>query len=537
MEHRLGERGREALMTVNLTAVCGHCRQRVAARHEVRDGKVFLVKQCPRCGGSEALVSTDAAAWQHKRDIWGYDPTEPTGCSLHCDTCRIDHTPTIVFVEVTNRCNMSCPICIATVQSVGFDYHPPLEYFAKLFVQLGRLKPKPFVELYGGEPTLREDLVEIVRLARRQGLRPRVVTNAIRLADEDYCRSLCEAKVPLRISYDGPDPETYQRLRGDPHVGELKRRALANLRKYNPRKHAMLCCLGLKVNDKHVGDILATCHEYRDVIEQVGFIPLKEDWQGDGVQPPHHTTQEDAERAIREGVVDGRVDFIPAGFVHWLAPSRRFFTENPRSKNFMFSGSHPNCESVTFLVSDGTNYRSINHYLKMPLDRLAEEVFRRARVLNDRLARLDPHKFLQRWRGRWLVARTFVPLMCRAADLRAVFRGHPFRAAARILAGAVRGERIWDALRRVTGLPSLLRVGTLPFEEYLTVESQRLAKCRGVFAYEDARDGSLQSIPVCTWFLYRKEVLRTISEKYGVARSTRETSPSPAAPSEHRPQA
>ena len=119
-------------------ALCADCRARVPARHEVRDGKIFLVKDCPTCGRNEALVSTDAVAWQKKRQIWGYDPNEAKECRLHCDACGSDHAPQVVLVEMTNRCNMNCPVCIATVQSVGFDYHPPLAYFDKLFKALAQ---------------------------------------------------------------------------------------------------------------------------------------------------------------------------------------------------------------------------------------------------------------------------------------------------------------------------------------------------------------------------------------------------------------
>ena len=66
---------------------------------------------------------------------------------------------------------MQCPMCIASVQ-IGTEYHPPLEYFDKIFKKLATFKTKPFVELYGGEPTVRDDLLEIIKMARSYGLRP-----------------------------------------------------------------------------------------------------------------------------------------------------------------------------------------------------------------------------------------------------------------------------------------------------------------------------------------------------------------------------
>lgn len=294
-------------------ALCGHCRDRVPARHEIRDGEVFLVKECPVCGRSETRISSDAAAWRRKRELWGYQAPAAGGCHLHCDVCRVDHEPRVVLVEMTNRCNMNCPVCIATVQSVGFDYHLPRAYFEKIFEALGRQNPKPFVEFYGGEPTLRADLIDLIRLARKYKLKVRVVTNGLKLADEEYCRSLCEINVSFRFGFDGRHPEIYRRLRGTTNVYEPKLRALANLNRYSRRKSAILCCLGLNVNDRHVGDLFDLCHEYRDTIDQIGFIPLKEDWHTGPTPADRQTTPEDAERAVKAAVPEGRTDFIPRG--------------------------------------------------------------------------------------------------------------------------------------------------------------------------------------------------------------------------------
>ena len=50
--------------------ICENCRKPVPAEHVVLEGKVFLRKNCPDCGQTQAMVSSNAAAWQHKRDIW-----------------------------------------------------------------------------------------------------------------------------------------------------------------------------------------------------------------------------------------------------------------------------------------------------------------------------------------------------------------------------------------------------------------------------------------------------------------------------------
>ena len=179
--------------------VCDPCRKRVPAEHVVRDGKVFLRKRCPDCGPNEALVSTDAPRWQRKREICHYDPDRPINCSLRCESCARDHHPRMVFLDVTNRCNMNCPICIANIPGMGFEFNPPLSYFEKVLDGLARMVPKPLVQLFGGEPTVRQDLFEIIEIARSKGLDVRIVTNGIKLADEEYCKRICDARVHVLL--------------------------------------------------------------------------------------------------------------------------------------------------------------------------------------------------------------------------------------------------------------------------------------------------------------------------------------------------
>ena len=194
--------------------VCRTCRRRVPVAHAIRNGKVYVAKDCPQCGPSEMLVSSDAATWQHKREVWGYDPDEPLHCSLHCETCAREHHPRMVFLDVTNRCNMNCPICIANIPGMGFEFNPPLEYFERVCAGLAAMDPPPTVQLFGGEPTVRDDLFEIIAMARAQDLPISLVTNSMRLADEEFCRQVCERRIDMLLAFDGRGEEIYRRMRG-----------------------------------------------------------------------------------------------------------------------------------------------------------------------------------------------------------------------------------------------------------------------------------------------------------------------------------
>ena len=110
---------------------CNTCDKLVTATHEERDGRVFLVKDCPDCGPTETLISCDAERYFTKRSLDG-EHEEPAGCMLKCIDCERKNQPSFVFVDITNRCNSNCPICINNTPSMGFLFEPPIEYFERM---------------------------------------------------------------------------------------------------------------------------------------------------------------------------------------------------------------------------------------------------------------------------------------------------------------------------------------------------------------------------------------------------------------------
>jgi len=502
-----------SMENVNL-GLCNQCRARVPSEFFPKDGQMWIRKACPTCGTTESMVSSCAQTWQAKRDLWQYVPMERLACRMNCDRCGINHKPNIVFVDVTNRCNMNCPICIATIKGMGFDFNPPMAYFEKLFGEVARLEPKPVVLLFGGEPTVRNDLLEIIATAKRHGLRPHVVTNGIRLANEEYCRKLCESLVPFRFGFDGRDPAIYEKLRHNRSAYDKKMKALANLSKYSRRKHTIIATVGWKFNDQHIGDFFQFCHENRDLISDVGMIPLTENWEPGTFEAGVHTTMEDVEEIVKRSISGGEVEFVPAGLSEALRKPRSFFRSNPRSEVLLLGGAHPNCESMTLLISDGKTYRGINHYLRKPFHQVVVEFAALSRKLEPSLDRLDRDRFFPRLRGQVLILWTLLPWMFSRIRFGRLI-GNPFSALGRLIFGRSSrlpaGEKAKPRRAR-----RVLRVAMLPFEEEHSIDAARLEKCKGVFAYEDAEDGRVKYIPACLWYPYRNPILEKLSKKYGI---------------------
>ena len=499
--------------------LCNQCKARVSAEFFVRDGQTWIRKACPTCGPNESLVSADAAVWQAKRDLWHYVATENVACTLHCDRCQKNHKPNIVFLDVTNRCNMNCPICIATIRGMGFDFNPPLEYFEKIFAALAQMDPPPVVQLFGGEPTVRDDLLEIIAIARRHGLRPHIVTNGVRLADEAYAKMLCEARVPMRFAFDGRSADIYERLRQNRGAYEKKMKALENLKKYSRRKHAIIACAAWGINDQYIGDLIQFVHDNRDLISDLGIIPLTENWEPGTFNAAKTTTMEDVEKMVREAVPGGEVEFVPSGLAYAMKKPRSFFRKSPRSEVLLLAGVHPNCESMTLLISDGKTYRGINHYLKRPFSQVVVDLAARARRIEPKLDRLDPKKFFQRWRGRLLIVCTLLPWGLRSIRWVRLADGKPVRALLKLIFGPLFRRQSAEGLSSSRRPRRLLRVGMLPFEEQHSVDAARMESCKAVFAYEDTEDGKIKTIPACLWYPYRNPLLEKLSKKYGVVRS------------------
>lgn len=497
---------------------CGNCKARVPAEYRLRDGQVWFVKNCPECGPNESLISSDAAVWQAKRNLWeGVPARQSVPCSLHCDRCQTQHGPTMLFMDVTNRCNMDCPMCGFSLRRMGFDFNPPLEYFEKVLRAVSEMRPRPVVNLFGGEPTVRDDMFEIIAISRRYGLDTQITTNGLRLADEAYCRRICESGVGLRLAFDGRAREIYVRLRNNGPAYARKLQALENLRKYSRRKHTIVACLAAGINDEHLADLIQFCHENRQFISDLGIIPLYENWKPGEFKIATHTTAEDVEKMVQRSVPGGGVEFIPAGMSHWLAVLRPFFSEKPGLGLLTFAGVHPNCESLTFLIAGHDSYRGLNHYMNKSLAAAARELGEIVERIQPRLARLDPRKPLQRLQGKMICLAAIGPWLWRTIDKRRVFGGHsPW--------GAVQaGWSLWKRrrIKRRTGRPSpatYLRLAVLPFEEQHSVDSERLKSCRAGMPYENVKTGRIEIIPHCLWFPYRDAILKTIADKYGNTR-------------------
>jgi uncharacterized radical SAM superfamily Fe-S cluster-containing enzyme len=139
---------------------------------------------------------------------------------------------------------------------------------------LAATAPQTAIQITGGEPTIRNDLPEIVRLGRSIGFEAiEINTNGIVLGkDEDYTAALFEAGASgIYLQFDGVSDEVFQTTRG----AALLKNKLAVLE--NCRKFGLQVVLAMTViegvNERQLGEVLSFALDNRDIVVGVAYQP------------------------------------------------------------------------------------------------------------------------------------------------------------------------------------------------------------------------------------------------------------------------
>ncbi len=252
------------------TSLCPTCLERVPGRYEARDGSVHLTRDCPDHGTDSRRVweSIDHWEWVHDTAAGPAPDPEPEGKFI----VENDHA-CLAVVEVTSDCNLACSFCFASSGPGGT--HRPFEEVLELLetVKAGG-GPRP-IQFSGGEPTVRDDLPELVEAAREMGFEHvQVNTNGIRLATEEgYAERLAGAGVTaVYLQFDGLTAETYEAIR-EVDLTDEKRAAVRACRAAG-LSVVLVPTVVPGTNDHEMGDIVRFALDNLDVVESVNFQPV-----------------------------------------------------------------------------------------------------------------------------------------------------------------------------------------------------------------------------------------------------------------------
>jgi len=212
-------------------SLCPSCLKNIPA-FLVTDGQdVYMEKRCDVHGFFDTVVWRGNPAFE----TWVRPklPVRPPvryaetakGCPFDCGLCDAHRQITCTaLIEVTGRCNLACPYCFAATENDPKP-DPSLDVIQFWFDRVKHAAPSCNIQLSGGEPTVRNDLPQIIEMGRRMGFAfIQLNTNGLRLAQEEgYAQRLRDAGLSsVFLQFDGVSDDVYLRLRGRSLLAEKR---------------------------------------------------------------------------------------------------------------------------------------------------------------------------------------------------------------------------------------------------------------------------------------------------------------------------
>lgn len=208
-------------------SICPKCEAVIDALIVEFEDRVYMKKTCVEHGEFKLRVHDDPVFF--KSCIEGSSPTAEeflrcgmTGC-IACSR-HVDYAKTIM-IDVTERCNLNCTACFTNTGSRTCR-EPSVE---EITSRLSQLKHRPAIQIFGGEPTLREDLPEIICAITSLGFVVKLASNGINLRDSAYVKTLRDSGLEwILLQFDGFSDEIYMKTRGTKLL-DVKKEAIRTL--------------------------------------------------------------------------------------------------------------------------------------------------------------------------------------------------------------------------------------------------------------------------------------------------------------------
>ncbi|CAL2103603.1 Radical SAM protein [Tenacibaculum sp. 190130A14a] len=244
-------------------SLCPECLKRVDAKIVFENEHVYMLKRCPEHGNSKVLIADDIEYYKNIRNYnkpsetpYTFNTKTMYGCPYDCGLCP-DHEQhsCLTIIEVTDRCNLSCPTCYAG-SSPSYGRHRTLEEIKEMLDTVVKNEKEPdVVQISGGEPTLHPQFFEILDYAKSLPIRHLMVnTNGIKIAKEkDFVKRLKEYSPDFEIylQFDSFKNEVLQSLRGA-DLTEIRKKAIENLNEVN-LSTTLVVTLQKGLNDDEIG--------------------------------------------------------------------------------------------------------------------------------------------------------------------------------------------------------------------------------------------------------------------------------------------
>ena len=343
-------------------SLCPECSQLIAANIFEDAGKVVMEKRCPNHGEFRDIVYSDARLYL-KMEQWSFGDNrgllnpvvgDARECPTDCGLCNMHTSHTgLANVDLTNRCNLTCPVCFANANAAGYVYEPDFATVRRMLQALRDEKPVAgrIVQFSGGEPTIYPRFLDALRLARELGFsHTQVATNGLKFNSLEFAEQCKEAGLhTLYLQFDGVCDDVYRRTRGE-SLWEQKLRCIENVKKAG-LKIVFVPTIVKGLNDHQIGDIIRLALEYIECTSGISFQPVA--FTGRIARHELESkrfTLADFAHAVQQqtGICDPYEDWFPLSCV---TPFSKLLSAL-RGEETTTLSCHPHCSLGTYLFVD-----------------------------------------------------------------------------------------------------------------------------------------------------------------------------------------
>lgn len=247
-------------------SLCPQCLKRIDAKIVFEDDKVYMLKRCPEHGQSKVVIADDIAYYKNIRNYnkpsetpYTFNTKTHYGCPYDCGLCP-DHEQhsCLTVVEITDRCNLTCPTCYAG-SSPSYGRHRTLDEVKKMLDAVVTNEREPdVVQISGGEPTLHPQFFEILDYAKSLPIKHLMLnTNGITIAkDFEFAKQLASYAPDFEVylQFDSFRKEVLQSMRRA-NLTDIRAQALEHLNELN-LSTTLVATIQKNLNDDEIGAII-----------------------------------------------------------------------------------------------------------------------------------------------------------------------------------------------------------------------------------------------------------------------------------------
>ncbi|HTS59605.1 MAG TPA: radical SAM protein [Terriglobales bacterium] len=353
-----------------------------------RDGRILMVKECPKHGQFEDVMSIDPQFSRHLEQVFpGRDIRAHNDEKLHhhgSSTIKYGRG-SVLTIDLTNRCNMMCDPCFMDANQVGFVHELTWEEIKQMLDNAITIKPKRqmSVQFSGGEPTLSPYFLDAIRYARKVGYNSvQAATNGIEFAKSfEFAQQAAQAGLRYAyLQFDGiGNAANAHRKVGN--LFDVKLKAIDNLHAAGVEIIPVVTIVN-GINNEQVGRIIQFALDNPKKIGFLSFQPVSFTGRDEAITDERRLAQRYTLSHLahdvkqQTGLGEPARDWFPISFMGTFSDWADLMHANDANNNWgqLSCGCHPNCGTGMAVMIDKETKECVPVTAFLHGDQLAKDI-------------------------------------------------------------------------------------------------------------------------------------------------------------------